>query len=173
MQGHGGRHSTSRWWEGIPGLPRVGTWMRSSTGGTLHVVLTDQAPSAKLRAIHFHGRCCCRFLVLLLPLHTKVSVGFGGFVHVLSTFIRVHFTGLQLDHFSAMDQILLCSQPSVETIRDIDGNKVVILNVSNPETRADIVMSTGEGKPKLLDEKQTTIYKRAADRNYHFEDEGI
>ncbi|XP_022982793.1 ERBB-3 BINDING PROTEIN 1-like [Cucurbita maxima] len=61
----------------------------------------------------------------------------------------------------------------------IDGNKVV-LSVANPETRVDeaefeenevysidIVTSTGEGKPKLLDEKQTTIYKRAVDRNYH------
>lgn len=61
----------------------------------------------------------------------------------------------------------------------IDGNKV-ILSVSNPDTRVDdaefeenevysidIVTSTGEGKPKLLDEKQTTIYKRAVDKNYH------
>uniref|UniRef100_A0A0A0KXL3 Uncharacterized protein n=1 Tax=Cucumis sativus TaxID=3659 RepID=A0A0A0KXL3_CUCSA len=61
----------------------------------------------------------------------------------------------------------------------IDGNKV-ILSVSNPETRVDdaefeeneiyaidIVTSTGEGKPKLLDEKQTTIYKRAMDKSYH------
>ncbi|KAF5750806.1 proliferation-associated protein 2G4 [Tripterygium wilfordii] len=61
----------------------------------------------------------------------------------------------------------------------IDGNKVV-LSVSNPDTRVDeaefeenevyavdIVTSTGDGKPKLLDEKQTTIYKRAVDKNYH------
>ncbi|KAM7258788.1 hypothetical protein ACFE04_014529 [Oxalis oulophora] len=61
----------------------------------------------------------------------------------------------------------------------IDGNKVV-LSVANPETRVDdaefeenevyaidIVTSSGEGKPKLLDEKQTTIYKRAVDRSYH------
>ncbi|XP_057953658.1 ERBB-3 BINDING PROTEIN 1 [Malania oleifera] len=61
----------------------------------------------------------------------------------------------------------------------IDGNKVV-LSVSSPETRVDdaefeenevyavdIVASTGDGKPKLLDERQTTIYKRAVDRNYH------
>ncbi|KAF9680055.1 hypothetical protein SADUNF_Sadunf06G0080200 [Salix dunnii] len=61
----------------------------------------------------------------------------------------------------------------------IDGNKV-ILSVSNPDTRVDdaefeenevyavdIVTSTGEGKPKLLDEKNTTIYKRAVDKNYH------
>ncbi|PKU79637.1 ERBB-3 BINDING PROTEIN 1 [Dendrobium catenatum] len=61
----------------------------------------------------------------------------------------------------------------------IDGNKVV-LSVGNPETRVDdaefeenevyavdIVISTGDGKPKLLDEKQTTIYKRAVDKNYH------
>nr|AFG29445.1 Erb3 binding protein [Nervilia fordii] len=61
----------------------------------------------------------------------------------------------------------------------IDGNKV-ILSVGNPETRVDeaefeenevyavdIVMSTGDGKPKLFDEKQTTIYKRAVDKNYH------
>ncbi|XP_076905271.1 ERBB-3 BINDING PROTEIN 1-like [Bidens hawaiensis] len=52
--------------------------------------------------------------------------------------------------------------------------------VSNPETRVDdaefeenevyaidIVTSTGDGKPKLLDEKQTTIYKRAVDKSYH------
>ncbi|KAL1816967.1 hypothetical protein DCAR_0521381 [Daucus carota subsp. sativus] len=61
----------------------------------------------------------------------------------------------------------------------IDGNKVV-LSVSNPDTRVDdaefeenevyaidIVTSTGEGKPKLVDEKQTTVYKRAVDKNYH------
>lgn len=61
----------------------------------------------------------------------------------------------------------------------IDGNKVV-LSVPGPETRVedsefeenevyavDIVTSTGDGKPKLLDEKQTTIYKRAVDKNYH------
>lgn len=61
----------------------------------------------------------------------------------------------------------------------IDANKVV-LSVTNPETRVDdaefednevysvdIMMSTGEGKPRLLDEKQTTIYKRALDKNYH------
>ncbi|KAK2632748.1 hypothetical protein EUGRSUZ_L01138, partial [Eucalyptus grandis] len=61
----------------------------------------------------------------------------------------------------------------------IDGNKVII-SVSNPDTKVDefefeenevyaidIVTSTGEGKPKLLDEKQTTVYKRAADKNYH------
>ncbi|XP_076914039.1 ERBB-3 BINDING PROTEIN 1-like [Bidens hawaiensis] len=61
----------------------------------------------------------------------------------------------------------------------IDGNKVV-LSVANPETRVDdaefeenevyaidIVTSTGDGKPKLLDEKQTTIYKRAVDKSYH------
>ncbi|GAB2295988.1 ERBB-3 BINDING PROTEIN 1 [Dionaea muscipula] len=61
----------------------------------------------------------------------------------------------------------------------IDGNKVILI-VSSPEMRVDdaefeenevyavdIVVSTGEGKPKLLDEKQTTIYKRAVDKNYH------
>ncbi|CAI0539690.1 unnamed protein product, partial [Linum tenue] len=61
----------------------------------------------------------------------------------------------------------------------IDGNKVV-LSASNPDTRVDdvefeenevyavdIVTSTGDGKPKLLDEKETTIYKRAVDKNYH------
>jgi len=61
----------------------------------------------------------------------------------------------------------------------IDANKV-ILSVSNPETRVDdaefeenevyaidIVTSTGYGKPRLLDEKQTTVYKRAVDKNYH------
>ncbi|GAB2211670.1 hypothetical protein Droror1_Dr00024996 [Drosera rotundifolia] len=66
----------------------------------------------------------------------------------------------------------------------IDGNKVV-LSVSTPEVRVDaefeenevyavdIVVSTGEGKPKLLDEKQTTIYKRAVDKNYHVNDEHV
>ncbi|CAI0426309.1 unnamed protein product [Linum tenue] len=61
----------------------------------------------------------------------------------------------------------------------VDGNKV-ILSASNPDTRVDdiefeenevyavdIVTSTGDGKPKLLDEKETTIYKRAVDKNYH------
>jgi curved DNA binding protein len=61
----------------------------------------------------------------------------------------------------------------------IDANKV-ILSAGNAETRVDdaefeenevyaidIVTSTGEGKPKLLDEKQTTVYKRAVDKNYH------
>ncbi|KAL5814819.1 hypothetical protein ACOSQ4_025460 [Xanthoceras sorbifolium] len=57
----------------------------------------------------------------------------------------------------------------------IDGNKVV-LSVSSPETRVDdaefeenevyavdIVIIAGDGKPKLLDERETTIYKRAVD----------
>ncbi|XP_075079202.1 ERBB-3 BINDING PROTEIN 1 isoform X4 [Nicotiana tabacum] len=61
----------------------------------------------------------------------------------------------------------------------IDGNKVVS-SVSNPDTRVDdaefeenevysvnIVTSTGEGKPILLDGKQTTIYKRAVDKSYN------
>lgn len=61
----------------------------------------------------------------------------------------------------------------------IDGNKVV-LSVSSPDMRVDdaefeenevysvdIAASTGEGKPRMLDEKQTTIYKRAVDKNYH------
>ncbi|KAH8950455.1 hypothetical protein BDL97_10G086200 [Sphagnum fallax] len=61
----------------------------------------------------------------------------------------------------------------------IDANKV-ILSVGNAETRVDdaefeenevyaidVVTSTGEGKPRLLDEKQTTIYKRAVDKSYH------
>ncbi|KAI3974532.1 hypothetical protein MKX01_020304 [Papaver californicum] len=60
----------------------------------------------------------------------------------------------------------------------IDGNKVV-LSVPGPETRVDdadfqenevyaidIVASTGEGKPRLLDERQTTVYKRAVGESY-------
>ncbi|CAI7749438.1 unnamed protein product [Closterium sp. NIES-54] len=60
----------------------------------------------------------------------------------------------------------------------IDANKVV-LSVSSPEMRVedfefeanevyavDIVMSSGEGKPKLVDEKQTMVYKRAVDKAY-------
>ena len=30
----------------------------------------------------------------------------------------------------------------------------------------DSLVSTGEGKPKILDEKETTVYKRALDREY-------
>jgi curved DNA binding protein len=60
----------------------------------------------------------------------------------------------------------------------IDGNKCV-LNKPTPEMRVedgefeenevyaiDIVVSTGEGKTKVLDEKQTTVYKRALDERY-------
>ena len=60
----------------------------------------------------------------------------------------------------------------------IDGNKV-ILNKPSPELRAedetvelnevyalDIVMSSGEGKPKIQDEKETAVYKRAIEKNY-------
>ena len=60
----------------------------------------------------------------------------------------------------------------------IDGNKCV-LNKPNPETKVedgefeenevyaiDIVLSTGEGKPKVQDEKATTVYKRALDVEY-------
>jgi methionine aminopeptidase len=60
----------------------------------------------------------------------------------------------------------------------IDGNKCV-LNKPSPESKVedcefeenevyaiDIVMSTGEGKPKILDEKATTVYKRAIDVEY-------
>eukprot|EP00877_Chromochloris_zofingiensis_P000802 jgi/Chrzof1/10722/Cz05g10020.t1 len=60
----------------------------------------------------------------------------------------------------------------------IDGNKVV-LNRTSPEHRVeddefqpnevyaiDIVVSTGEGKPKMKDEKETTVYKRALDVEY-------
>eukprot|EP00963_Diacronema_lutheri_P008286 scaffold739_cov295-Pavlova_lutheri.AAC.7 len=60
----------------------------------------------------------------------------------------------------------------------IDGNKVV-LNKPTPEMRVedeefeenevyavDVVMSTGEGKTKMLDERLTTVYKRALDQEY-------
>eukprot|EP01026_Neomeris_dumetosa_P016981 TRINITY_DN1647_c0_g1_i3.p1 TRINITY_DN1647_c0_g1~~TRINITY_DN1647_c0_g1_i3.p1 ORF type:complete len:380 (-),score=62.29 TRINITY_DN1647_c0_g1_i3:286-1425(-) len=60
----------------------------------------------------------------------------------------------------------------------IDGNKVV-LNRPSPEARVedseflenevyavDIVVSTGEGKTRMLDEKETNIYKRALDVEY-------
>jgi methionyl aminopeptidase len=60
----------------------------------------------------------------------------------------------------------------------IDGNKVV-LNKTSPELKADdetielnevyaldIVMSSGEGKPKIQDEKETNVYKRAIEKNY-------
>lgn len=61
----------------------------------------------------------------------------------------------------------------------IDGNKV-ILSKPTPENKADdavfaenevyaldIAFSTGEGKPKVVDEKQTTVYKRALDKEYN------
>lgn len=60
----------------------------------------------------------------------------------------------------------------------IDGNKV-ILNKPSPELKAedeqvelnevyalDIVMSSGEGKPKIHDEKETSVYKRAIEKSY-------
>ena len=61
----------------------------------------------------------------------------------------------------------------------VDGNKVVLnkptseQGVEEEEFEAnevyaiDILVSTGEGKPKILDEKQTTVYKRALDREYN------
>jgi len=61
----------------------------------------------------------------------------------------------------------------------IDGNKVV-LNKVTPEHKVedgefeefevyaiDVVVSTGDGKTKLLDEKQTSVYKRALDMEYN------
>jgi methionine aminopeptidase len=61
----------------------------------------------------------------------------------------------------------------------IDGNKV-ILNKPSPECKVeeavfqenevyalDIAYSTGEGKPKVIDEKETNVYKRALDKEYH------
>eukprot|EP00873_Tetraselmis_striata_P036847 jgi/Tetstr1/457111/TSEL_043761.t1 len=61
----------------------------------------------------------------------------------------------------------------------IDGNKVV-LNKVTPEMKVeedefeenevyavDIVVSTGEGKAKVKDEKETTVYKRALDMEYN------
>lgn len=60
----------------------------------------------------------------------------------------------------------------------IDGNKCV-LNKPNPEAKVedqeflenevyavDIVVSSGEGKTKVMDEKETTVYKRALDAAY-------
>jgi curved DNA binding protein len=60
----------------------------------------------------------------------------------------------------------------------IDAGKVV-LNRPNPEQRIedaefsegevyaiDIIMSTGDGKPKMHDERETTVYKRALDVQY-------
>eukprot|EP00884_Botryococcus_braunii_P010979 jgi/Botrbrau1/19883/Bobra.0059s0004.1 len=60
----------------------------------------------------------------------------------------------------------------------IDANKCV-LNKPSPEQKVedgefeeneawgiDVVMSTGEGKSRVQDEKETTVYKRALDQNY-------
>jgi curved DNA binding protein len=60
----------------------------------------------------------------------------------------------------------------------IDADKVV-LNRPPPDQRTedmefeegevyavDVIMSTGEGKPKMLDERETTVYKRALDMQY-------
>eukprot|EP00242_Pyramimonas_sp_CCMP2087_P005987 CAMPEP_0198224746 /NCGR_PEP_ID=MMETSP1445-20131203/98154_1 /TAXON_ID=36898 /ORGANISM="Pyramimonas sp., Strain CCMP2087" /LENGTH=394 /DNA_ID=CAMNT_0043904013 /DNA_START=72 /DNA_END=1256 /DNA_ORIENTATION=- len=61
----------------------------------------------------------------------------------------------------------------------IDGNKVVINKPSseckveeckfeeNEVYALDIAFSTGEGKPKVRDEKDTTVYKRALDKEYN------
>lgn len=61
----------------------------------------------------------------------------------------------------------------------IDGNKCV-LNKPSPEAKVedgefevnevyaiDVLVSTGDGKTRILDEKETTIYKRALDMEYH------
>mmetsp|Transcript_13365 Transcript_13365/g.18263 ORF Transcript_13365/g.18263 Transcript_13365/m.18263 type:complete len:388 (+) Transcript_13365:123-1286(+) len=61
----------------------------------------------------------------------------------------------------------------------IDGNKL-ILSKPTPECKADeavfqenevysldVCFSTGEGKPKVMNEKETTVYKRALDKEYH------
>lgn len=60
----------------------------------------------------------------------------------------------------------------------IDGGKV-ILNRPHPDQRVedeefeegevysiDMIMSTGDGKPKMADEKETTVFKRALDTQY-------
>jgi len=60
----------------------------------------------------------------------------------------------------------------------IDAGKVV-LNRPNPDQRVDdeefeegevyaidIIMSTGDGTPKMVDEKETTVYKRSLDTQY-------
>ena len=60
----------------------------------------------------------------------------------------------------------------------IDGNKCV-LNRPDPDNKVedlefqeneayaiDLVVSTGDGKSKIVDEKETTIYKRALDMEY-------
>uniref|UniRef100_A0A061QWB6 Proliferation-associated protein 2g4-like n=1 Tax=Tetraselmis sp. GSL018 TaxID=582737 RepID=A0A061QWB6_9CHLO len=61
----------------------------------------------------------------------------------------------------------------------IDGNKVVLNKISaeqkvedsefeeNEVYAVDVVMSTGEGKTRVLDEKQTSVYKRALDMEYN------
>ncbi|QDZ24836.1 metallopeptidase [Chloropicon primus] len=61
----------------------------------------------------------------------------------------------------------------------LDGNKVVLNTPTSEEGveedeflvnevyAIDILVSTGEGKPRCLDEKQTTVYKRALDREYN------
>jgi len=61
----------------------------------------------------------------------------------------------------------------------VDGNKVVLNKPTseqgvdeadfeaNEVYAIDILVSTGEGKPRCLDEKQTTVYKRALDREYN------
>ncbi|PWA46117.1 EBP1 [Artemisia annua] len=62
----------------------------------------------------------------------------------------------------------------------IDGNKVV-LSVASPDIRVynaefhenevyavDIVTSTGDGKPEILNERQTTVYKRAICKHSDF-----
>jgi curved DNA binding protein len=60
----------------------------------------------------------------------------------------------------------------------LDGNKVVLNKPTaeqgveeeefetNEVFAIDVLVSTGDGKPRVLDEKQTTVYKRALDREY-------
>ena len=44
--------------------------------------------------------------------------------------------------------------------------QVMEMAIVVPQTRVCLQMSTGEGKAKVLDEKETTVYKRALDQEY-------
>eukprot|EP00656_Telonema_subtile_P039607 TRINITY_DN446_c0_g1_i2.p1 TRINITY_DN446_c0_g1~~TRINITY_DN446_c0_g1_i2.p1 ORF type:complete len:379 (+),score=163.70 TRINITY_DN446_c0_g1_i2:185-1321(+) len=61
----------------------------------------------------------------------------------------------------------------------IDGNKVILSKETHDQKAdedvvedldvwgIDIIMTTGEGKPRLVDERKTTIYKHQVDQTYH------
>ncbi|RZB60366.1 ErbB-3 bindinb protein 1 [Glycine soja] len=160
---------------------------------TVLPVLLGLQPEAALPYIGvFHFRCNFAeviryhigFLFSLLPI---LELAENSFMVVLIIYVFFFFYPQIKDVSDAIQKVAAAYDCKiVEGVLShqmkqfvIDGNKDV-LSLSNPDTRVDeaefeenevyaidIVTSTGDGKPKLLDEKQTTIYKRAVDKSYH------